>query len=902
MKLRKYSLKIQIATLLIGLTIFMLAAFLISFLRLKQHQVSLVKEAELSKTEKLAEKFDLFFENRLRTTRLVSAIHTTLYNKPYKDEVMQDYLHTLIEKQRGILNLYVVYDTANQLLTKFKIQGYNILNKQHQQIDANSEQYIFTNKKNADLVSKLKNSEVAMFSNPIKDTATGWYLITAGSAIFDSKNQYAGYVGADISTEYLTEMLKSFEFGEHAHSHLATPDGNYLATDNKIICKENSIWDVIGKDSAQLQKEFELAFNQKTTHVLDVEDQDTNTDIWLFIVPIRTTNLLIISAVPARHLLEETDLNMLFSISVLLIAFAITLLVSAYFISRQFLNPVLAVSNAAHNISNGDYLATIQLKSYNKETSDLVHNFNTMTGQIHMQHILLESRISEHQEIEKKLLATQTELELNVEKFRKFFYTIPDGVYIEEAQSGLFVEINESFAKIFNYTRDEIIGHTAIDFGMMPDQTFRTNLFEEFKKTNSIHNFEFTSKTKDNVQITISLSASFFKSENTEYIVGVIRDVTQEKINLEETQRAKMKAEESDELKNAFLQNMSHEIRTPLNAIVGFAELISHSTISPENKVKFGKIISNNSRKLISIITDIIEISQIQSGLLKLTISEFSIVKLLQEIQTEYRQYAIEKNLEFDFIHDIPENFTIQSDYGKIERIITHAIDNAIKFTSQGTISVYIQIIYDNLEITVSDTGIGISEDMQKIIFEPFRQVEAGLRRNYGGNGLGLAIIKAYIDMLNGTVMVQSKESIGSTFKFRIPVAKPQLETERNTKTKINTVLVVEDEYANQILVKELLLEKDLNVLIATNGSEAVDICRERTDIDLILMDIKMPVMDGQTATKLIREFSHDIKIIALTAFALEIEKEAFRREFDDYIIKPISPNELFEKLSNYIF
>lgn len=252
----------------------------------------------------------------------------------------------------------------------------------------------------------------------------------------------------------------------------------------------------------------------------------------------------------------------------------------------------------------------------------------------------------------------------------------------------------------------------------------------------------------------------------------------------------------------------------------------------------------------------------------------------------------------------IPHDFSmIESDKGKIEKIFFHLIDNAVKFTQQGDINVSISLEENFLHLSIKDTGIGIPTEKQEIIFDPFRQIETGLNRSYGGTGLGLTIVKAYVDALNGTISLRSEINKGTEVTLTIPVkALPSTGNQAQKEhdpDHVNTILIAEDEYSNFKYLYEVLHSDNLVILHANNGKEAVEICRKNNDIKMILMDLKMPVMDGTTAARKIKEFRPEMPIIAQTAYILNEEK--INSAFDDLIAKPINRIDLAEKMSKYL-
>lgn len=380
--------------------------------------------------------------------------------------------------------------------------------------------------------------------------------------------------------------------------------------------------------------------------------------------------------------------------------------------------------------------------------------------------------------------------------------------------------------------------------------------------------------------------------------------ITEQKEAEMELINAKEKAEESDRLKTAFLQNISHEVRTPLNSIVGFAELLSEPGQSLQKMNSFSKIISANSQKLIRIISDFIEISQVQSKQVHLVMSHFDVVSSLYRTANTFLEITQLKDVGLVIDQQVPEDQAIiESDKGKVEKIFFHLIDNAVKFTPKGAINLIISLEAGRLHFSIKDTGIGIPFEKQEIIFDPFRQIETGLNRSYGGTGLGLTIVKAYVDSLKGEISLKSELNQGTEITLSIPVKtvpasgkQPQRDHDHE---HVNTILIAEDEYSNFKYLYEVLHSDNVEILHASNGREAVDLCKKSNDINLVLMDLKMPVMDGTAAAKKIKEFRPELPIIAQTAYIPE--EETINSVFTDLIAKPINRNDLKEKMSKYL-
>ncbi len=511
-------------------------------------------------------------------------------------------------------------------------------------------------------------------------------------------------------------------------------------------------------------------------------------------------------------------------------------------------------------------------------------------------------KISDRIQLISKLKTAVEKAEESEHKFRSYIENAPDGIIVIQNE-GKYLEVNPELCKMFGYTKEEFLNNNY-KIPIIAEEEYskaRKSVEKILIEGKNVDEFRFVRKNKT---FFYGLMSSVRISNN--HTLTFIKNIDNIKNTQQDLIIAKEKAEESDRLKSAFLQNMSHEVRTPLNAIVGFSQLITKSNQTPEKIIKFSEMISEGSEKLIGVITDVIEISQIQSKITKPKLTEFDIISFLNAITNNFKNKAIEKNIDLKIKIDVnfPEYF-IQSDKEKLNRIFFHLIDNAIKFTTHGIVNIVCELENENIKFAITDTGIGISEEMQKIIFEPFRQVETGICRNFGGNGLGLSLVKAYTELLNGSISLKSEINKGTTFYISIPTNKvslqiPEILTD-DKKYKVNTILIVEDEYSNYQYLLALLEETKLEILYAENGKKAVDMCRANAKIDLILMDIKMPIMDGHTSAKLIKGFRSDIPIIAQTAYALESERETFIGIFDDYITKPISEELLNQKLFKYI-
>jgi signal transduction histidine kinase/ActR/RegA family two-component response regulator len=375
---------------------------------------------------------------------------------------------------------------------------------------------------------------------------------------------------------------------------------------------------------------------------------------------------------------------------------------------------------------------------------------------------------------------------------------------------------------------------------------------------------------------------------------------------------AKKQAEESDRLKSTFLTNMSHEIRTPMNGILGFAELLKEPNLSGEEQQDFIKIIEISGARMLNTINNIVDTSKIELGLINVDIKDSNINEQIEFIYNFFKPEVHSKRIQFSFKNSLSsEEAIIKTDIEKIYSILTNLVKNAIKFTNDGSIEFGYQKKGKYLEFFVKDTGIGISEKQKKIIFERFRQGSESYSRNYEGSGLGLSISKSYVEMLGGKICVESEEGKGSTFYFTIPydavleeknvIKNAVSEEDKEIQIKKLKILVAEDDEISDSLISRTLQKISKEVLHVRTGVEAVVACCNNTDIDLILMDIRMPDMDGYEATRQIRQFNTNVVIIAQTAYAFSGDNEkAIEAGCNDYISKPIKKTFLYELIKKY--
>lgn len=506
------------------------------------------------------------------------------------------------------------------------------------------------------------------------------------------------------------------------------------------------------------------------------------------------------------------------------------------------------------------------------------------------------------------------------DKFNFILNELPIGVSVTDADHK-FVYINPISTKIDGYPLDSqnILGEHVSNVHPQKNQPIVEELLMDFK---SGEKSVFTREAKrGNRSVEVSYHAVRDSKDKYMGLVRLVSDITERKKTENNLQTALKKATESDRLKSAFLATMSHELRTPLNAVIGFSDLIDEQTPIIE-AINYGKIINQSGNHLLSIVEDIFDITLIEAGEVKLKKEDVKLDNLLQSVhQIIMLEQQKTKKDQLDLALKIPKaykNLTINTDSSKLKQILLNLLKNALKFTNEGYISYGFEIkkIHDKsiLKFYVEDTGIGISMDKREFIFDVFRQVDESKTKVYGGTGIGLSISKKLTELLGGEIWLESKKGKGSVFYFTIPLEGYEIQEEimeLDEKVQIDsvaidtnereqkTVLIVEDVYESSELLKILIEGDGYKTIWAKNGQEAVNFCNQNPTINLVLMDINMPVMNGFLATKAIKKFKPDLPIIAQTAYAIAGDREKLiEAGCDDYISKPIKKDELFKKIN----
>ena len=468
--------------------------------------------------------------------------------------------------------------------------------------------------------------------------------------------------------------------------------------------------------------------------------------------------------------------------------------------------------------------------------------------------------------------------------------------------------VNPAFSLLTEYGFDEVKGKNPriLQSGLMPKDVHK-NLWDTIL-SGEIWQGEFYNRKKNGKLYWehAIVSAILDENGNITNFVSVKEDISEKKILWNDLIEAKEKAEENDKLKSAFLANISHEIRTPMNGILGFSELLKDADLSGEQQQEYIDLIQKSGERMLNLINDLIDISRIDAKEIVLHISETPLNKLIHNLYSFFKPAAEKKELLLNCSVGLTDSESIiETDAQKLEQVLTNLVQNALKFTNQGYINIGYARKESMLEFFVEDSGIGIPQEMKESVFDRFRQVDNSFSRFHEGAGLGLSISKGFVEMLGGTIRVEPADSGGSRFLFTLPYNPSGVSKKLTPKADQAfpeyavpetglTILIADDEEISGILLKKTLKMDNVTLLSAGNGEEAVELVESHPEIDIVLMDIKMPIMNGYNATMRIKQMRPGLPVIAQTAFASADErKKAAEAGCDAFISKPVKKNEL---------
>lgn len=729
--------------------------------------------------------------------------------------------------------------------------------------------------------------------------------------LFEPLNWYIGT--GDYYQDFTSEVqqdvidwLSNYRFGNEGYIFVNTYDGVPLITDGKKIKEKKILWELEDPNGIKVIQEERKAIknpegdyiyyswkkltsdtiSQKISFVKGVAEWKWMVGAGVYIEEINEVVQTKKSAL--KRSIQKDILIVIIWLSILLIF----IYIFALFLSRKTKATIKSFVQFFEKASHENVLID--------ESKINFSEFKTIGKSINQ--VITEIK-------ESKLKSQEKDA-----RYEKLFEESPEAIAFLN-QNGVIQRTNAAFTKLFGFQSTECV-NKQLDELIVPEElkqeasTYSENFKEGLNK--QIEAIRIT-KNKEKVFVSIIGTPIYFNEKRIGYYV-IYRNISEQKTFEQQLYDSKIKAEESDRLKTSFLMNLSHEIRTPLNAIIGFSTLLNTKEVSREDQKEYLRLLNNSGKLLLEIIDNIIDISKIESANLSVNKTNSNINTMLDELLIDLKDHTESSKLEsidLTLHKDIQDKeLYVVTDIKRLRQIFTNLLDNALKFTSKGKVEFGYTLKDHEILCFVKDTGIGIQDNEVEFIFDRFRQADESTTRKYGGTGIGLALTKSLVELLGGKIWVESKKGEGAKFFFTIPYevsknkksisSKSELFKKANWENK--TIVIAEDVEANYKLLYSYLANTKAKVKWAKNGKEVIELVKEKPEVDLILMDINMPVMNGHEALKELIKKGFTIPVVAQTAYATEDQQdEILNLGYSDYILKPITVHLLMQKISRFL-
>ena len=582
----------------------------------------------------------------------------------------------------------------------------------------------------------------------------------------------------------------------------------------------------------------------------------------------------------------------------LIISFLLFLTILAvFFISKHVVSHLESLTLYISNFTKSQfkYQGNLNLKKSSREIAQIYKEFRNMAAQLITWEKLRNKALNNAKE--------------NARRYRELAEMLTQSIF-ETDQWGNYTYVNRAWYKNFGFSRNDL------EKGLNLIETVISATGSNIPDHGKLENSDFIAIRKDGSRFPASLySDNIVKGGEILGRRGIIIDATERNQYIEALKMERSDALASNLHKSSFLANMSHEIRTPMNSIIGFSNLLASNAVPEDQKKEFINYIQSSGEQLLNLIDDIIDISKIEAGEIKINKKECNLNQILEELRITFENHknkTAKTNLDLRLNISENSNLIIKTDSLRLRQILVNLIGNAIKFTDEGFVEFGYTIHNDKiLEFYVKDTGIGLSRSELDIIFERFKRTKITEQRDISGTGLGLAISKNLVKLLGGEMWVNSVMEEGTTFYFTIPLFRvgkinenvyTQDDVPEEYHWKNKTILVAEDDESSYMFIREIMIKTGARFIRAENGKQVADIVKKHEEIDLILMDVLLPEMDGYEATRNVKKLFPDLPVIAQTAFAMEGDKEkSILAGCDDYITKPLHVKNLLAKINQFI-
>lgn len=900
---------------------------------------------------------DTFFSKDLIDTKTITSFLNKIGIEQAVSENLSSYLIennilkttiTLNTHSPIVFELTIKKNNSNQILLYFKdhTTNYDLRNRLEQRDTELKKLSNKFDKKQDDLseaITQLMKSE-AYYRMLLKESITG-IIISDFNGMITTINDYAlkiiEYSREDINKIHLENLFTEFELRRHPldydkirqgakvikERYILTKTGKQIPVEMKSrIISNNKIQTIIRDISAEKKAKLELIDSEKKYRELveNISDMIFECDNH-FTLKFSNGAVQVLGYSSPKELVGSSLINLIHPHDREIIHEEIL-----HIFPNKHIKHELRIANSIgefqwiriniqgkyeQGVLNG-YFGTIsdisKLKNAEISLKEKNEELQVFNEEYLSQNEELRTALEEINDKNEIIEETINKLHISKETFRTIAENTPD-VIARLDRNGVHQFITQNIEKYYKCNYKDYIGKHILDVPYSDDFNIEmNNYFIKVIEQQSQHTFIFKYTVPFPIYLETRLIPEFDDNKNLISVLAITRDITSLK-NIEmELIRSKEKAEESDRLKTAFLANMSHEIRTPLNGIIGFSNLLFDEGIENNEKKEFISTINNCSNQLLTIISDIIDISKIESKQVEISVKSCNITAILNSLKTIYTQERdrSEKH-NISIILDIPHHdidFYVDTDEVRVKQILTNLLGNALKFTDSGEIRFGYTIKNNFVEFFVKDTGVGIPSQDIEIIFERFRQSNPQRDKLYGGTGIGLSICKGLVDLLNGEIWVESDLGRQTTFYFTIPIQnikknnptiidKPTQAILRNIK-----ILAVEDTFYSQRYLQAIFKRMNVELIVTDSAEEGITIFKNNNDIDIILMDIRLPGMNGLDATKIIRNISKSTPIIAQTANAMADDRaKALAAGCNDYIAKPIRRNDLIRIIYSHI-